>query len=149
MEKKKMNDLYIKDLNDGSVRPYGSDKHDSLYIINHGRMLAYSHLQNGDGSAYGDYRIVDNPAGKEYDDIDNNGEPVYVNIGGFVDVTFCQNCKHWDSENGKIGYCRNMKFGHISKWIEIDICKKTKFDFFCAAGERPDIKEIMKGLKDV
>lgn len=41
-----------------------------------------------------------------------------------------------------------MKFGHILKWIEIDICKKTKFDFFCAAGDRPDIKEISEGLKD-
>lgn len=66
-----------------------------------------------------------------------------------VPVVRCKNCIHWKSENGIIGYCRNMKFGHFSKWIEIDICKKTKFDFFCAAGERPDIKEILKGLKDV
>lgn len=65
-----------------------------------------------------------------------------------VPVVRCKNCKHWKSENGKIGYCRNMEFGHISKWIEIDICKKTKFDFFCAAGERPDIKEILEGLED-
>lgn len=65
-----------------------------------------------------------------------------------VPVVRCKNCKHWKSEDGKIGYCRNMKFGHISKWIEIDICKKTRFNFFCAAGERPDIKEILKGFED-
>lgn len=79
---------------------------------------------------------VDNTiSGFEYEiimAIKNNDKAPMIDA---VPVVRCKNCKHWKSENGKIGYCRNMKFGHFSKWIEIDICKKTKFDFFCAAGK--------------
>lgn len=41
--------MYIKDLETGKVRIYGTDKHDSLVISGDGRILSYYNLQNGDG----------------------------------------------------------------------------------------------------
>lgn len=43
--------LYIKDLETGSVFKYGEDCHDSLQVWD--GELRYSNLQNGDGSPYG------------------------------------------------------------------------------------------------
>jgi len=43
--------LYIKDRTDGSVRRYGEDRHDALYVRN--GVLEYENLQNGDGSPSG------------------------------------------------------------------------------------------------
>lgn len=72
---------YIKDLQTGKVREYGTNPHDSLVISEDGRTLSYYNLQNGDGSRYGDYRFCDEdgniPEGK-----DECGED-YFNIGGW------------------------------------------------------------------
>ena len=77
--------MYIKDLTTGKVRPYGANRHDALRISSDGRTLSYQHLQNGDGSLYGDYRFTDDegrvPA--EDDTLVRYGADAYFNIGGF------------------------------------------------------------------
>lgn len=50
--------IWIKDMTNGDIRKYGSDKHDALGISEDGRCLYYENFQNGDGSEYGDYRFV-------------------------------------------------------------------------------------------
>ena len=69
--------MYIKDLQTGKIRKYGTDRHDSLLISEDGRTLEYKNLQNGDGSRYGDYRFTDEKG--IIHEIDN-----YFNIGGFI-----------------------------------------------------------------
>lgn len=76
--------MYIKDLETGKIRRYGTNPHDSLVISNDGRTLAYYNLQNGDGSRYGGYVFCDEE-GKIPAEIDfhiNHGDNVYFNIGG-------------------------------------------------------------------
>lgn len=78
-------DIYIKDNATGKIRLYGTDCHDSIIISDDGRTMAYSNLQNGDGSRYGNYRFCDKD-GKVPADIDvvrKYGADVYFNIGGF------------------------------------------------------------------
>lgn len=78
--------MYIKDLQTGHIRPYGSDRHDSLMISNDGRTLSYYNLQCGDGSKYGDFRFVVDEAGhipSEDDVLMSHGAFAYFNIGGF------------------------------------------------------------------
>lgn len=78
--------MYIKDMQNGTVRKYGSDHHDSLQISEDGRTLSYENLQNGDGSHYGDYRFVTDENGKipgEDLDLIAHGADAYFNIGGF------------------------------------------------------------------
>ena len=44
-------ELYIKDLTDGTVRKYGTDCHDALFIRD--GVIEYENFQNGDGSPSG------------------------------------------------------------------------------------------------
>lgn len=48
----------------------------------------------------------------------------------------CKDCKWWDSENNKIGYCSACKHGHCSGSWDIGIYRKTKADFYCADFEK-------------
>ena len=77
--------MFIKDLETGKVRRYGTDPHDSLVISEDGRTLAYYNLQNGDGSRYGSYVFCDDE-GKTPKEIDvhiEHGADIYFNIGGW------------------------------------------------------------------
>lgn len=81
--------MYIKDMQNGTVRKYGSDHHDSLQISDDGRTLSYENLQNGDGSRYGDYRFVTDKDGfipSEDEVLIKHGAEAYFNIGGFGDL---------------------------------------------------------------
>lgn len=78
--------MEIKDLATGKVFEYGTDKHHSLRISEDGRSLYFEHLQNGDGSRFGDYRFVDDTEEKipaETDTYKEFGAESYFNIGGF------------------------------------------------------------------
>ena len=77
--------MYIKDLQTGEVRMYGTNHHDSLKVSNDGRTLSYYNLQNGDGSAYGDYRFTDEKGQTPEEDKEmaQYGAENYFNIGGF------------------------------------------------------------------
>lgn len=48
----------------------------------------------------------------------------------------CKDCKWWESDNDKIGYCSACKHGHTSSTWEIGIYRKTKSDFYCADFEK-------------
>lgn len=48
----------------------------------------------------------------------------------------CKDCKWWESETRKVGYCNACKHGHCSGSWDIGIYRKTKDDFFCADYER-------------
>ena len=77
--------MWIKDIQTGQVRRYGSNHHDALMISEDGRMLSYENLQNGDGSRYGDYRFVTENGHLPQDDEEykQHGADAYFNIGGF------------------------------------------------------------------
>ena len=77
--------MYIKDLQTGNVRLYGTNCHDSLRVSNDGKTLSYYNLQNGDGSAYGDYRFTDEKGQTPEEDKEmaQYGAENYFNIGGF------------------------------------------------------------------
>lgn len=78
--------MWIKDLQGGSIRKYGSDCHDALRISDDGRTLSYENMQNGDGSLYGDYRfVVDENGNVPRDDFElqKYGADAYANMGGF------------------------------------------------------------------
>lgn len=79
--------MWIKDLEDGTVRKYGTNCHDSLRISNDGTCLEYYNLQNGDGSGEGGgYRFVTDEEGRTPDEDDvciRHGADAYFNIGGF------------------------------------------------------------------
>lgn len=60
--------LFIKDKSSGKVHEYGTDKHDSLYIVK--GTIKYSNMQNLCDSPH-TYEFVHNPA-KERDDNDND-----------------------------------------------------------------------------
>lgn len=79
--------MWIKDMTTGKVRKYGSDHHDSLVISEDGRTLSYQHLQNGDGSLYGNYRFCEEDGTIPQDDdvLIRHGADAYFNIGGFKD----------------------------------------------------------------
>ena len=77
--------MYIKDLQTGEVRLYGTNHHDALCVSDYGRFLTYKNLQNGEGSEYGDYRFC-NEKGQtpaEDEDLIKHGADAYFNIGGF------------------------------------------------------------------
>lgn len=76
--------LYIKDLQTGKVRLYGTNSHDSLRISEDGTCLSYENLQNGDGSLYGEYRLCDNPDGllPEENECVEARFMTYADIGG-------------------------------------------------------------------
>ena len=77
--------MLIKDLQNGIVREYGKDCHDSLAISADGRALSYYNLQCGDGSMYGDFRFVmeDGEVPCESLTPDAIHGESYFNIGGF------------------------------------------------------------------
>ena len=77
--------MYIKDLQTGEVRLYGTNHHDALQIAEDGRTLFYENMQNGDDSRDGDYRFCDSEGTIPADDEDlrKHGADAYFNIGGF------------------------------------------------------------------
>ena len=78
--------MWIKDLQTGEIRKYGTNHHDALMISDDGRTLSYENLQNGDGSRYGDYRFVVDDGGhipSEDETLTKYGADAYFNIGGF------------------------------------------------------------------
>ena len=88
--------MYIKDLQSGEVRKYGSNHHDALRVSQDGTILSYENLQNGDGSRFGDYRFCDEDGLIPEEDVVlvKHGADAYFNIGGFVEVVRCKDCKH-------------------------------------------------------
>ena len=76
--------MYIKDLQTGVVRKYGTSQHDALRISDDGKELIYENLQNGDGS-HGDYRFCDEDGLIPEQDAElmRCGGEMYFNIGGF------------------------------------------------------------------
>ena len=79
--------MYIRDNEDGEVRLYGKNCHDSLAISADGRCLYYYNLQNGDGSRCGGYSFVTDEKGYtpiEDEDLQAYGAEGYFDIGGFM-----------------------------------------------------------------
>ncbi len=81
---------YIKDLQSGNIRPYGSNHHDSLLISKDGTYLTYEHLQCGDGSIAGDkensgFVFCDDEGHTPEEDeiLCKYGADAYFNIGGW------------------------------------------------------------------
>ncbi len=92
--------MYIKDTETGMVRPYGTDKHDSLVKSEDGKSLFYQNLQNGQSSQLGAYLFCEKD-GKIPGEIDTPDSTCYFNIGGFEkharwikegDKYKCSNC---------------------------------------------------------
>lgn len=80
--------MKIKDLTTGRIFEYGSDRHHSLRISADGRTLSFENLQNGDGSAYGDYRFIDDceeDIPEKTECFIKYGADSYFNIGGFAE----------------------------------------------------------------
>lgn len=84
---------YIKDLQSGNIRPYGSNHHDSLLISQDGTYLTYEHLQCGDGSIAGDkehsgFVFCDDEGHTPEEDetLCRYGADAYFNIGGWDDA---------------------------------------------------------------
>lgn len=88
--------MYIKDLQSGDVRKYGTNPHDALRVSPDGTILSYENLQNGDGSRFGDYRFCDKDGliPEEDEVLVKHGADAYFNIGGFVEVVRCKDCKY-------------------------------------------------------
>lgn len=88
--------MKILDTQTGDIHEYGADGHDSLRVSQSGRFLSYYNLQNGDGSAYGDYRFVcdDNKVPSESETADARHAHVFFNIGGWHKRPQgdCENC---------------------------------------------------------
>ena len=81
---------YIKDIQSGNIRPYGSNHHDSLMISQDGTYLTYEHLQCGDGSIAGDkehsgFVFCDDEGRTPEEDetLCRYGADAYFNIGGW------------------------------------------------------------------
>lgn len=78
--------MWIRDNEDGEVRRYGQNHHDSLCISADGRYLYYENLQNGDGSRGGGYSFVTDEKGNtpvNDEDLMKYGAEAYFDIGGF------------------------------------------------------------------
>lgn len=88
--------MKILDTQTGDIQEYGAGGHDSLRVSQDGRTLSYYNLQNGDGSAYGDYRFVcdDNKIPAESETADARHANVFFNIGGWRKRPQgdCENC---------------------------------------------------------
>lgn len=112
--------LYVKDLQTGKVRLYGTNSHDSLHISEDGTCLSYENLQNGDGSLYGEYRLCDNPEGllPEENECIEARFMTYADIGGtdleqrpqgeWLDGTqgyYCSNCETIDNFYFEHNFC--------------------------------------------
>ena len=110
--------MYIKDLQSGKVRKYGTDCHDSLRISSDGRTLTYYNLQNGDGSGCGEYRFCDENGNLPCDIPFSEG---YFNIGGFDEIVRCEGCKHYylDADAGSCAISQKRKGEN-----EVSKCKR-------------------------
>lgn len=73
--------MFIKDLQSGIVRKYGTNPHDSLRISPDGRTISYENLQNGDGSRWGAYRFTDEE-GRTPEENEEIVTDAYFDIGG-------------------------------------------------------------------
>ena len=111
--------MYIKDLQSGKVREYGTDCHDSLRISSDGRALTYYNLQNGDGSGCGEYRFCDENGNLPCDIPFSEG---YFNIGGFDEIVRCEGCEKYDSHGKR---CKFWNHG-------------VKVDGYCSYGVRKE-----------
>ena len=92
--------MYIKDLQSGEVRKYGTNPHDALRVSRDGTILSYENLQNGDGSRFGDYRFCDEDGLIPEDDevLVKYGADAYFNIGGFVEKVMYQDAERKKGE---------------------------------------------------
>lgn len=117
--------MYIKDLQSGDVRKYGTNPHDALRVSPDGTILSYENLQNGDGSRFGDYRFCDKDGliPEEDEVLVKHGADAYFNIGGFVEVVRCKDCKHRDPDDGRCDVIEQFDLPET---------------FFCGNGERGD-----------
>lgn len=117
--------MYIKDLQSGEVRKYGSNHHDALRVSPDGTILSYENLQNGDGSRFGDYRFCDEDGliPEEDEVLVKHGADAYFNIGGFVEVVRCKDCKYWGDDHT----CH-----------EHSLVSPMGANEFCSRGERGD-----------
>lgn len=125
--------MYIKDLQSGEVRKYGSNHHDALRVSPDGTILSYENLQNGDGSRFGDYRFCDEDGliPEEDEVLVKHGADAYFNIGGFVEVVRCKDCKYrnifrHESEMGD-------SFDEYCRWHPNE---SPDDDDYCSYGER-------------
>lgn len=118
--------MWIKDMETGKVRLYGTDRHDALMVSDNGRYLTYENLQNGDGSYVGGYRFVTERGCVPEDDLElaRCGAEEYVNIGGFNEVV----CHCWN--------CCNAKPYDESHYMCHRVRGLLRGDFYCAAGVR-------------
>ena len=80
--------MFIRDNENGNVRLYGTNHHDSLRVSPDGKRLYYENLQNGDGSEGGGYSFVtdEGVVPKEDSVLSRHGADAYFNIGGFADA---------------------------------------------------------------
>jgi len=122
--------MYIKDLQGGEVRKYGSNHHDALRVSPDGTILSYENLQNGDGSRFGDYRFCDEDGliPEEDEVLVKHGADAYFNIGGFVEVVRCKDCKYGLKVVSPITAIFCTRFGAKDMAVEDDD--------FCSYGER-------------
>ena len=114
---------YIKDLQSGNIRPYGSNHHDSLMISHDGTYLTYEHLQCGDGSIAGDkensgFVFCDDEGHTPEEDetLCRYGADAYFNIGGWenaIDVL--------DKIRAEISEYKDDKIIHAERNDMIDI----------------------------
>jgi len=77
--------MWIKDLQTGKIRKYGTNHHDALIISDDGKSLSYENLQNCETS-FGSYRFVTDESGNipsEDKTLRRYGADAYFNIGGF------------------------------------------------------------------
>lgn len=83
--------MYIKDTLTGTIRKYGSERHDSLMISNDGTRLYYYNLQCGEGSQFGTYVFCTDEKGltpNKDEVLLKHGAEAYFNIGGFNDAEY-------------------------------------------------------------
>lgn len=68
--------IYVKDMMTNRFHEVGTDRHDSLLIVDGG--LQYYNLQCGEGTQFGSYKFCDENGNVEFDDAE--GE-CYYHIG--------------------------------------------------------------------
>lgn len=107
---------YIKDLQTGNIRPYGSNHHDSLMISQDGTYLTYEHLQCGDGSIAGDkehsgFVFCDDEGHTPEEDeiLCRYGADAYFNIGGWENPIDVLNKIRTEATSLKISYTDHDK----------------------------------------
>ena len=124
---------YIKNLQTGNIRPYGSNHHDSLMISQDGTYLTYEHLQCGDGSIAGDkehsgFVFCDDEGRTPEEDetLCRYGADAYFNIGGW---------------GNPINVLDKIRAEIIEKYWDCNICKYN--GHFNVKGDISDILQII------